>query len=59
MCARAPQKRSEVILNLASQGDDFVFTQETGKLIKELWQHPAVQATFARSNELQLNDSAK
>jgi hypothetical protein len=47
------------VLGLSAQGDEFVFTPEVAKLVKELWAHPAVLATFARANEMQLNDSAK
>ena len=52
------QKKAQVVMALSTQGDDFVFTPEIAKLIKELWAHKAVRATFDRSSELQLNDSA-
>jgi len=52
-------KKGELILGLSSQGEDFVFTPEIAKVIKELWGNKSVQACFDRSSELQLNDSAK
>eukprot|EP00732_Lithocolla_globosa_P004636 Lithocolla_globosa_v1_NODE_4378_length_1450_cov_119.556272.p1 type:complete len:356 gc:universal NODE_4378_length_1450_cov_119.556272:1284-217(-) len=55
----AMEKKGEIILGLSSQGEDFVFTSDIAKNIKELWNNPAILATFDRSSELQLNDSAK
>lgn len=52
------EKLAEHILSLSSQGEDFVFTPEIAKVIKQLWQHPAVAACHDRASELQLNDSA-
>jgi len=53
------EKKGELILGLSSQGEDFVFTPEIAKVIKELWGNKSIRACFDRSNELQLNDSAK
>lgn len=53
------EKKGELILGLSSQGEDFVFTPEIARVIKELWANKSVLACFERSSELQLNDSAK
>lgn len=53
------EKKAELILGLSSQGEDFVFTPEIARVIKELWANKNVIACFERSSELQLNDSAK
>jgi hypothetical protein len=34
------------------------FTPKIAESIKALWKDPAIQSTYARSNEFQLSDSA-
>lgn len=44
------EKKGELILGLSSQGEDFVFTPEIARVIKELWANKSVLACFERSS---------
>jgi len=50
------KQRAERILELSPNGD--VWDVSIGRDIEQLWNDEGIQATFKRSNEFQLNDSA-
>lgn len=51
---------AKVVLETVNRMEDTeAFTEEMLSAMKRLWADAGVQAAFARSNEYQLNDSAK
>jgi len=56
---RALQAWAQSVLQLHPRNPDFVLGETAAELIRDLWAHPAVRATFEHSTELQLNDSAE
>ncbi|OMJ27845.1 Guanine nucleotide-binding protein subunit alpha [Smittium culicis] len=53
------QSLVDTIIDKPSQIDDEIFPPEVYRAIKLLWNDRGVQECFSRSNEYQLNDSAK
>ncbi|KCV71698.1 guanine nucleotide-binding protein G(I) subunit alpha [Fonticula alba] len=53
------EEKAEYLMSLPAQGEDFQFSPEIAAVIKELWACQTIKDVFARSSELQLNDSAQ
>ena len=55
-----PQSDAKMVLDVIARMEDTEpFSEELLSAMKRLWVNAGVQECFARSNEYQLNDSAK
>ena len=46
------------MLDLSTQGEDFLFTHEMAQLVRDLWETPQIRQVYERQSEFYLNDSA-